>query len=175
MANENIFKDKNNRQVILFPADYKETSFESLILEYQENNCVKWELPENGAKDIHVGDICYIYYTNLPDFKNGNSNPNRILLRAIVKDEPDKMTCKEIYFNKADDPQKIVTGFSIELLQPVELLNPTKYAFDNLKKIYNINHPLRSVTRLQNVSKALYDDIEDDTLKCRMEGLQEYF
>lgn len=175
MDNEKIFKDANGRQVILFPADYKETSFDALLSEYNEKKYVTWELPENGAKDIREGDICYIYYTNLPNFKNGNNNPNRILFRAIVIGKPKEMTCEEIYFDKAEEPHKIVIGFSIDSLQPVELLNPTKYALDNLRNKYNINHPIRSVTRLQAVSKVLYDDIENDTLKYRMEGLQVYF
>ena len=88
---------------------------------------VYWNYGERRHK-FNIGDICYIYCTNLPDMTK------RILLKAEVSD-----------LNCTDPQNPTLNCFKIRNIHPILLKEPeTKsekeltYGYENLKKLYHI-------------------------------------
>lgn len=80
----------------LISANYLYFDFHKLFEEEDSGakGKILWHINKNDPKSISVGDVCYLYYSNLPD------NTSRIILRGIVsstdkKDENEK-NCLEL-------------------------------------------------------------------------------
>ena len=65
------------RKYFLIPANYLTFDFQRL-LDIDENGRILWQHNSNDPNNMEVGDVCYLYYSNLPD------NTNRIILRGII-------------------------------------------------------------------------------------------
>ena len=70
------------RKYFIFPANYMNFNFDKLFKESCDNRGnVLWERKLKDPKDIKIGDVCYIYYSNLPD------GTARIMLRGTIASE----------------------------------------------------------------------------------------
>ena len=68
-----------SKKYFIFPANYQNYDFDKLFRECTDNNgCVLWQMNKKDPRNIEVGDICYIYYSNLPD------GTGRIMLRGVI-------------------------------------------------------------------------------------------
>ncbi len=169
------FVDERGHNVIMFPADFLETDFNRLRNEYKEKGYIAWEIKGKGVTNIKKGDICYIYYTHLPSVIGYDQS--RVLLRAIVRDEPKCMTNQEIYGERAKHPMVETKGFTIEDINPIELKNYKKYSWEMLKTKYNFEQAPRTTRKIYNKHSQLFKDIESTFKKSKngFEELIEYF
>lgn len=75
------------RNYFIFPANYMNFNFEKLFEEACDNNGnVLWGMKPKDPKDINIDDVCYIYYSNLPD------GTARIMLRGTIANKNVKDT-----------------------------------------------------------------------------------
>lgn len=76
----------------LIPANYLHFDFHKLFEEEDSGakGKILWHININDPKSISVGDVCYLYYSNLPD------NTSRIILRGIVSSTDKKDENKKI-------------------------------------------------------------------------------
>lgn len=142
------------RKYFLIPANYQTFDFERLFGEFFERNGkILWQYnPKNDPKNMEVGDVCYLYYSNLPD------NTRRIILRAIITEIGEGDVCFD---------GKIVPCFAISDLKTINWKNSgkTKFTYEVLHEKYGIN-----ITRNK---RQLKDERSGD--KKLREKLEEYF
>ena len=68
-----------SKKYFIFPANYLNFNFDRLFSESTNGNGdVLWPMKEKDPGNIEVDDICYIYYSNLPD------GTGRIVLRGTI-------------------------------------------------------------------------------------------
>ena len=92
---------------------YLENSFKKLLDENQQYDGVYWHISGKNGKRKHKilpGDICYIYYSNLPDLSS------RILFGS-----KDKVTIAEKHFFFCSSSKLL--NVSTEILSPFEYLS----------------------------------------------------
>lgn len=101
---------------------YGENGFKELLDEYDENlKAIFWNINSHKIKE---GDICYVYYSNLPDYTR------RILFRGVVlKSDYPNYNGTSIY-KKASPDEK----YALIRLRSVAFEEPDKFSFDTLKK-----------------------------------------
>jgi len=117
----------------LIPANYIAFDFNRLFnLESADDSGVPgkvlWSLNKNDAK-MQIGDICYLYYSNLPD------RTSRIILRGIISDS-------DSY--KSDGDEFLEPGQKCIELEKLETINwrnkgRITFTYDDLKNTYEIN------------------------------------
>ena len=136
----------------LIPANLEDFDFNKLVKEYEENGSILWRNGGEQGKNAQIyknGDVCYFYYTNLPDFSK------RILLRGYVVDS-----------NSIYDVDKKIKGFRINKICSISLKDEYKFSLNNLRKVYNIQ-TLRTQRYLWSVKdkhliKKLEENIEEE-------------
>lgn len=151
-------------------------NFERLIEEeqtttpYKEEGVVRWKISSENATHINkikAGDICYFYYSNLPD------GTSRIILRGeVLESDYPKQNRPLIY----DDKRKIL-GIKVKL-SPVALTDQEKYSYKNLKEIYNFDNNFKfqgPVNLTKNYKKLLDDLISDSRPKQHLAKVNKYF
>ncbi len=116
----------------LIPANYISFDFNKLFdLETADNSGVPgrvlWSLNHNDAK-MDVGDICYLYYSNLPD------RTSRIILRGIISASDSYKKEGDIFLEPG---QKCI---ELEQLETINWKNKGKvtFTYEDLKK-YGVN------------------------------------
>lgn len=159
---------ENRNSVFIVSADFAKCNFERLQAEYKQKGFISWEVTGKGSQKCAAGDICYIYWFNLPS-ASGESQA-RILLRGVVKESVKDMTLHEIYGN--NDPA-VVRGFSMTDLQPIELTDYRKYCYANLISKYNITSLRPSIQMLWENQAQLYMDIENNLKQAKKQGFSD--
>lgn len=157
------------------PADYKVYDFKKLLDETKNNQgTIIWRNGSEGGKRAHqinVGDICYFYYSNLPD------GTSRILLKGVVKDsdtDPSKIGENRLSY------EGVRRGFWIGNIEAVALYDSEKFNERILKEKYfsipgygprGINQGLRY---LHNYPELLEDLLKNDE-HTKLQGVIKYF
>ena len=153
---------------------YEGNTFKDLL---EEENIdgkagIIWHISSENRKRVHQiknGDICYIYYANLPD---GSS---RILFKGkVLESDYDKKDNEPLIW----DNDKGILGARLKLTS-ISLENNEKFSRDNLKKKYDINN-FQSYSRIQceinPKHKKLVEDIENDpSSNSRLKTVYDYF
>ena len=147
----------------LIPADLEFFDFDQLIEEYQKNNSILWR---NGnikdgknARKYKLGDICYFYYTNLPDFSQ------RILLVGTVIDN-----------DATYDSVRGIRGIRIDNLKTISLRDEISFSLKRLREEYALNGTFRSSIYLYSIiHEKLLKDLEDATEENTLQDIKEYF
>lgn len=128
---------KNNKEYHFFTAstaNYHDNNFQELVDEEKNNGNVYWHI-NIGTKGYHKvkeGDICYIYYSNLPDqssriFFVGN------VIASDYNDKTDTINEKSI-FKDAKKYEKY-----IELnLKCIAFDDPERFSLNNLRYKYKL-------------------------------------
>ena len=76
-----------SKKYFIFPANYLNFNFDRLFREStNDNGDVLWPMKEKDPSNIEIDDICYIYYSNLPD------GTGRIMLRGTIAETEIKDT-----------------------------------------------------------------------------------
>ena len=147
-----------SKRYFLIPANYLAFDFNKLFdLEGRDDSGKKghvlWALNSNDAK-MDVGDVCYLYYSNLPD------KTSRIILRGIVSASDSYNDDPDTYLEPG---QKCV---ELTDLKTINWKNAGKmtFTYDDLKA-YGVN-----ITRNK---RALKDDRAGD--KELREALEAYY
>ncbi|WP_037355659.1 HNH endonuclease [Selenomonas sp. FC4001] len=114
-----------NRKYFLIPANYLTFDFKRL-LDSGDNGRILWQYNSNDPKNMEVGDVCYLYYSNLPD------NTSRIILRGIIT----AIGVRDI----ASDGTEI-TCFALSQLETINWKNSgkSKFTYKVLHDTYGIN------------------------------------
>ena len=157
---------------------YRELGFRLLLNEEHENEKRKidgifWRLGNKWKYHIEKGDVCYIYYTNLPDLSN------RILFRADVIDSDyengkyrDKSIC---YYSENNDKYMLLK------MRYIQLEDKNKYSKKRLidKKGYNLGkiNKMASHLLLDEIdNKKLIDDLKKENIRNHtLESITNYF
>ena len=148
-----------SRRYFLIPANYLVFDFNKLFdLEGREDSGKKghvlWALNRNDAK-MNVDDVCYLYYSNLPD------KTSRIILRGIVSASDSYNDNPDTYLEPG---QKCVE------LKDLETINwkntgKTTFTYEDIKNKYRVN--------VRQNKTELKDDREGD--KELREALEAYY
>ena len=127
---------------------YKGNSFDELLKEEQDFKYVYWDIYNHC---VSKGDICYIYYSNLPD------ESSRILFRAEVIDSDYPSVMK-------DKPNKFKDSKCAKLkMKPISLENKEMFSLEKLRNKYNLISQKGQFSYLhvyESKHKNLIDDIE---------------
>ena len=156
--------------VHLFVANTRYDDFSRLIEEEKETSTnkedgvVRWKI---GTHKVKKGDICYFYYSNLPDLTS------RIILKGIVveSDYPLKQT-PLIY-----DNEKGLLGMKVKL-RSIALEDKEKYSCKNLKEVYGFNeayHFQGYVNLTENYQKLTTDLENDQSPRSKLTTINDYF
>lgn len=156
--------------VHLFVANTEYDDFSRLIEEENETDSnkemgiVRWKI---GNHKVKKGDVCYFYYSNLPDLTS------RIILKGIVveSDYPVKQT-PLIY-----DDKKNILGMKVKL-RAIALEDKEKYSGKNLKEKYGFNkeYHFQGYVNLTENYKELITDLEkDQSPRSRLTTINDYF
>lgn len=155
---------------------YEELGFKALLNEELANkekgiDGIFWRLGNKKKYHIDKGDICYIYYSNLPDFSN------RILFRAEVIDSDYNnglYNDKSIYYDALDGDKYILIR-----MRYIQLNDKDKYSKKVLiskYKLDRINNMTSHVLLDDVVDKKLISDLESESYKCHtLESITKYF
>lgn len=154
----------------LISANYLYFDFHKLFEEEDSGakGKILWHINKNDPKSISVGDVCYLYYSNLPD------NTSRIILRGIVsstdkKDENEK-NCLElenlqtINWNNSGRikfTRKDLKAFGINITQNKQQIRNDKF-IDRIEEYYKKDKQKLGLKELQT-------DIEK-RLKCSFDS-----
>ena len=113
------------RKYFLIPANYLTFDFQRL-LDIDENGRILWQHNSNDPNNMEVGDVCYLYYSNLPD------NTNRIILRGIIT----ATGVRDIAFDGTEN-----TCFALSQLETINWKNSgkIKFTYEVLHDTYGIN------------------------------------
>jgi hypothetical protein len=117
--------------------DYNVFSFDKFKKEYDDKNgTIKWFFLDN--RDIKVGDIVYIYCSNMPDLVNRfiiKANVCEVVNRSKDKDTFDKIINEYIsnYDLDKDDYKSYITLNTIEYLNSKDIYD---FSTDRLKNKY---------------------------------------
>ena len=105
---------------------YADNSFKELLEEEEKyQGFIYWHI---GNHKINIGDICYIYYSNLPD------DSSRILFWSKVIDSDLNQTHIKSICPDADNDKKYVKL----KIKSVSLEDNEKFNLDNLRNKYNL-------------------------------------
>lgn len=120
----------------LLTANFNDYDFNKLFNEENENKkCIIWQIGREdgkGAQNYNKGDICYIYYSNLPD------GTSRILLRAeVTTSDTDKNINEDVYsYNKENK----IKGMWLSNIRAISLNEPENFSKMTLASTYNKNY-----------------------------------
>lgn len=116
----------------LITANFNHYDFNKLFNEENENEKILWKTGgENGkrAQNYNIGDICYIYYSELPD------GTNRILLRAeVIASDTDKNIIDNIY---SYDKESKIKGIRLSKIRAIALDDRDAFSDSTLLREYN--------------------------------------
>ena len=139
---------------------YLENSFKKLLDENQQYDGVYWHISGKNGKRKHKilpGDICYIYYSNLPDLSS------RILFVAdVVESDYDKIESKKSICPEAKDG----ILYAKLKLKSVSLEDLEKFSLENLRDKYKLINPKGQIGYYhvyEDKHKKLIEDIEKST------------
>lgn len=160
----------------LITANFNDYDFNKLFNEESENKkCIIWQIGREdgkGAQNYNKGDICYIYYSNLPD------GTSRILLRAeVTASDTDKNINEVVYsYNK----EKKIKGMWLSNIQAIALNEPEKFSKITLSNEYNKSciqgqQYLGDVSFEGSKEKELISAIEEYPYKRKLKAVREYF
>ena len=155
------------------PADYKTFDFKALLDEYTQNNgTILWRTGSVGGARAHkfnVGDVCYFYYSNLPD------RTSRILLKGTVVESDTDKNCTENKFSYDENTK----GFRVGDIQSVALNHPEKFSLQKLNNTYfNYSGRSRQINQTQRYLdgyRELLDDLLADNDKKTLKDVIAYF
>ena len=136
----------------LIPANYLNYDFNMLFNENMVlNGKVLWRLNSNDPHNMEVGDICYLYYSHLPD------KTNRIILRGVITsvNEEDMVNGESI------------PCFAISDIETINWKNSgrTKFTYAILRDKYNV--------KVKQNKRQLSDERKGD--KQLREKLEEFY
>ena len=165
-----------NVGVHFVPADYLTYDFVSLQDELAQNrDTILWYTGTKGGMRAHrfnVGDVCFFYYSNLPD------GTSRILLKGVVTESDTDMACiSEDRFSYDADTK----GFRVGNLRAVALQRPEKFSqyiletsyFGSKEKPKQINQTQRYLN--QPGYRTLLEDLLADDDHTTLKGVIKYF
>ncbi|MDE6435343.1 MAG: hypothetical protein K2L07_14075 [Lachnospiraceae bacterium] len=147
----------------LISANLEDFNFDELIEEYNRDKSILWHNGREegkGAQQYNVGDECFFYYTNLPDFSR------RIVLRGVVSDD-----------NAVYDEKKKIKGIRIKEIYAVSLKNKSMFSYDELIKEYDLSWSFRGKRYLYSIENeklllALRNAVESEN---SLKEIREYF
>ena len=134
------------KKYFIFPVSYDRFDFGRLFSECTDGKTnILWAKNKTEPKNIEVGDICYLYYTNLPD------RTSRIILRGEITNteaiDTDGSTC-----------------YAISKLRTINWENSPKWDFTykNLSNKYNVKMNLnkRQLKDERDGDKELINKLE---------------
>lgn len=158
----------------LITANFEEYDFNKLFNEESENESrIIWKIGIEGgryAQNYNVGDICYIYYSKLPD------GSTRILLRAeVVESDTDQNIDKDkgdYLYNKEEE----IKGMWLSNIRAIALEEPEKFSKDTLSKEYNKSN-IQGQQYLGNCPSEdkLIKSLEEYPTRKKLKAVREYF
>ena len=145
-------------------AEKYENGFKELV-DDSENSIVYWNI---NTHEIKAGDICYIYYSNLPD------RTRRILFRGVVleSDYPDYE--KKSIWKKASPGEH----WAKMKIKSIAFEEPDKFSFESLKKkpYYFLTEKARQLSYMhfdKEKNETLWNDLE--SYKNKGHGLKQVY
>lgn len=155
------------------PADYRIFGLDALLDEYNQNNgTILWSTGSVGGARAHkfnVGDVCYFYYSDLPD------GTSRILLKGTVVESDTDKNCTEDKFSY-DEHTK---GFRVGDIQSVALNQPEKFGMQTLCNKYFLSDgkpkQINQAQRYLDGYKELLNDLLADDDKTPLAEVVAYF
>lgn len=156
----------------LITANFEEYDFNQLFNEesaYEKK--IIWKIGREdgkGAQNYNIGDICYIYYSKLPD------GPNRILLRAeVVESDTDRASNRDTY---SYDKDKKIKGIWLSKLQAIALDDPSAFCANTLfEKYHKYNIQGQQYLGGTPDEEALISALEQYPNRKKLKAVREYF
>ena len=150
------------------PADFNSFDFRDLLDEYEQNGeTILWHTGTKDGKRAHkftVGDMCYFYYSNLPD------GTSRIILKGVVTEA-----------NAVHRSNDETRGFRVGNISSVALKQPQKFDRTKLEKFYfgstdkpkRVNQTQRYLC--QESYRVLLEDLLADDDHATLAEVLQYF
>ena len=148
----------------LVAANHNIFPFQRVTEEFMRYGTVNWEIIGKGNRHLNKGDLCFFYYTGIPDMQG------RILFSAVVTEKVHNMHRSEIYGN---DDFTVVPGFTVADLKPLTSQAASDYTLEQLIQEYGVNSVRPSVQRLNDHNSALISNLQFDTYSAELETFQD--
>lgn len=155
---------KRSKKYHIIPIDYRTYNFSQLMEEINASGdeSITWKSSDKHI--FEVNDVCYIYYSDLPD------GTSRILLKAVVIEG-------NIEDAASHNEDNMCRGIKLSEFKSVSLCNPMKFDKSIIRTIYKSNNQINQMPRYldDTETKELLDKLIQDNDDNELTEVIEYF